>query len=61
MKMTQKCEKFYVDEESVYYLSGIDGSLFITDIEDFFNNDQYCFDYFQIGNDTMTVMMHKIL
>lgn len=61
MKMTQTCEKFNLDEDMFYYLSGIDGSLFVSEpLNEFINNDRYCFDYFQIGNETIEVMKKKM-
>lgn len=62
MKMTQNCQKFLLDEKSdFYFLSGIDGSLFVTGgVEELLNNDQYCMDYFREDeNSTIEVMKNE--
>ncbi|CRL01349.1 CLUMA_CG014319, isoform A [Clunio marinus] len=45
--MPKHCDKFMLDrEEDAHYISGIDGSLFISTMEKFHSNNDYCVDFF---------------
>lgn len=45
MSPPQCLERYHLEENEVHYHSGIDGSIFITDDNVFYTNEQYCVDF----------------
>ena len=45
--MPKHCDKFWLDpDEDPHFISGVDGSLFIPNLERFHSNHEYCVENF---------------